>query len=65
MATQTRQSAAASAARQSKLDHIAEVLDAEIASTGERVQSAQRSLERHQHRYAALIEARTDLRNLE
>ena len=53
------------AQRRAQLDHIAEVLDAEIASTGERVQSAQRSLERHRARYAQLIEARTDLRGLE
>lgn len=52
------------AQRQTQLDHIAEVLDAEIASTGERVLSAQRSLERHRTRYAQLIDARTDLRQL-
>jgi hypothetical protein len=62
--TKAQQSAAALAYRQARADHIAEVLDAEIAATGERVQSAQRALERHRNRYAQLIEARTDLREL-
>lgn len=60
MATTTR-----AAERRRKLDLIAEALDADIAATGERVQSARRSLERHQTRYAQLIEARTALRELE
>jgi hypothetical protein len=50
--------------RQARLDHIAEVLDTELAAAGERMQSAERSLNRALARYAQLIEARTDLRSL-
>jgi hypothetical protein len=50
--------------RQARLDHIAEVLDTELAAAGERMQSAERSLNRARARYAQLIEARTDLRSL-
>lgn len=60
MATTTR-----AQQRRTQLDLIAEALDADIAATGERVQSAQRSLERHRARYAQLIAARTALRELE
>lgn len=52
------------AQRQATIDHIAEVLDAELASAGERMQSAERSLSRARSRYAQLIEARTQLREL-
>jgi hypothetical protein len=52
------------AQRQLDVDHIAEVLDAELAAAGERMQSAERSLTRARQRYAQLIEARTALRGL-
>lgn len=50
--------------RRAAIDQIAEVLDMELATAGERMQSAERSLARARQRYAQLIEARTQLREL-
>lgn len=52
------------AQRAAQLDQVTQVLDAEIAATGERIQSAQRALDRHRGKYAELVEARATVRAL-
>lgn len=46
------------------LDRLAETVDRQIAQAGERMTSAERSLERARDRYGELIEARSIIRGL-